>query len=133
VTSVPNLSESVESGDEGAIMVDMTTNNTASNTITVAGRTYEQRKMSELVAGDIVLVGYDMGVNLYSGKPVNFLPFKSQMNNSATRADHSVRRHTVNVERINERIISVTPVNSKNICAKQYKFSSIDRIWVEVK
>ena len=106
---------------------------TTNNTITVAGRTYEQRKMSELVASDVVLVGYDMGVNLYSGKPLNFLPRKSQMNNSATRADHSVRRHTVNVARIGERIIAVTPVNSKNICAKQYKFISIDRIWVEVK
>jgi len=41
---------------------------TTNKTITVAGRTYEQRKMSELVAGDVVLVGYDMGVNLYTGK-----------------------------------------------------------------
>ena len=106
---------------------------TTNKTITVAGRTYEQRKMSELVAGDVVLVGYDMGVNLYNAKSVNFLPFKHQMNNSAIRADHSVRRHSVNVARINERIIGVAPLNSNNICEKQYKFSSNDRIWVEVK
>ena len=106
---------------------------TTNKTITVAGRTYEQRKMSELVAGDVVLVGYDMGVNLYSGKSLNFLSFKYQMNNSAIRADHSVRRHSVNVARINERIIRVTPLNTKNICVKQYKFGRNDRIWVEVK
>jgi hypothetical protein len=106
---------------------------TTNKTITVAGRTYEQRKMSELVAGDVVLVGYDMGVNLYSGKSLNFLPFKHQMNNSATRANHSVRRHSVNVARISEQIIDVTPLNTKNICGKQYKFIRIDRIWVEVK
>jgi len=106
---------------------------TTNKTITVAGRTYEQRKMSELVAGDVVLVGYDMGVNLYTGKSMNFLPMKHQMNNSATRADHSVRRHSVDVARISERIIGVTPLSSKNICAKGYKFGRNDRIWVEVK
>lgn len=106
---------------------------TTRKSVIVNGRTFEQRYMSELVKGNIVLVGYDRGVNLWSGKPLNFLPMKFQMNKSATRAKHSVRRHEVDVTRIDENIIRVMPVNTKHVSPAQYKFVRSDKVWVEVK
>lgn len=135
MTFIPNVVQGVESASECAILVHMTTNNTntTTKTITVSGRTFVRRYMSELVKGDIVLAGYDRGVNLWSGKPVNFLPMKFHMENSAIRAKHSVRRHEVDVTRMDENIIRVMPVNTKHVTPTQYKFVRSDKVWVEVK
>jgi hypothetical protein len=107
----------------------MSTNTTA-KTITINGCTYELRKFDTVTENDTILVGDARGANIYSRRPVDFVAFALQMRNSEVRRDKNVRRHRVAC--INGREIIMVPINAKNV-VRVAMFSSVDRVWVEVK